>query len=43
MRKNYFTKLIKYMENVYHIEHSLSEVVFAKNIKQIEKSINDRY
>ena len=26
MRKNYFAKLIKYMKNVYHIEHGLNKL-----------------
>ncbi len=26
MRNNYFSKLLKYMKNVYHIEHGISKL-----------------
>ncbi|NOW06133.1 hypothetical protein BCM20_000679 [Clostridium beijerinckii] len=26
MRKNYFTKLVRYMKNVYHIENGLNKL-----------------
>jgi len=26
MRQNYFAKLVKYMENVYHVDHGLNKL-----------------
>ena len=35
MRKNYFAKLVKYMKNVYHIEHGLNKLA--------DKRVNPKY
>ena len=35
MRKNYFAKLVKYMKNVYHIEHGFNKLA--------DKRVNPKY
>jgi len=33
LRKNYFTKIVKYIKNVYNIEESLSRLTDKKGIQ----------